>query len=367
MKKTLFAIITFLASAAFTLSLVYLWLPRRQYSAPRAKSWQAYPFTNGEINFPEDEGLHQESNLESWSANFKLKTDISWYSGFLTLFKLGKQANGLLLLSLTDIDSGANVQKFAEGEITYDPENFQLEFRGKDSQDQIKLTGNWLGPLTYQLACNSPLATFELMLNNQKPPLTVNRNKFVPLFIKEMAINAHYYAFSRQEASGSLSIGGQSHLIHTVTGTSWLDHQWLNLSDQELANFNFVSSPNEWFWLQFDNHTEAVFGQTFNQDGSVADKYFSFVDETGNQFETAEFNLEPLAQWTAPSGKRVTVAYKLTVAEPDLKIILQPTVENQLFSSPRGEFWQGAIAGTGSLQGTDHSLNFGVARIIGNH
>ena len=160
---------------------------------------------------------------------------------------------------------------------------------------------------------------------------------------------SHYYSLTRLETSGQLKVGSAS---HTVTGWSWIDHEF---STSQLQ-------PNQvgWDWisLQMEDGTEWMLYQ-LRLAGGGRDPYSSgsFVGADGRvtHLSAEDFQMEPLTEWPSPhSGTRYPIRWRVRVPRLGLDAEIIAAMPNQelLAKETAGViYWEGSITASGQRNG----------------
>jgi len=169
---------------------------------------------------------------------------------------------------------------------------------------------------------------------------------------------SYYYSLVGLESSGTVSSGGRP---HTVTGRSWMDHEF------GTSALTAGAVGWDWFSVQFDNGAFLMLYEIRLSDGGVNPNIKgTLVWPDGAQQTVTEddFVLTPTATWTSqrtgityPSGWTVTLpalAIDLTVA---------PLIANQEMNVSF-VYWEGAIEVRG-VMGGEQVVGRGYAELTG--
>ena len=219
----------------------------------------SYPYTNGNLTFPKDEGRHSPSEwpltLAEWHAHYAHLTaeDGSRYLLFTT-FVTYDPVEGIIggkfphsIMTLVDVKNAktyhhrdmGRLKNFAAGHAdvqTADGDYFR--WKGEDKPFEYDFHVAWRDQ-----AVDISVTTALKMI---KPPLAVNGTGFIKL----PKGDSGYYAQTRLETKGELAIGG---VTKKVSGIQWIDRQWLGMSFA--ANLNYYY---DWWALQLNNNEEAI-------------------------------------------------------------------------------------------------------------
>ena len=163
---------------------------------------------------------------------------------------------------------------------------------------------------------------------------------------------SHYVSLTRLNVSGELYVDGAK---HTVTGVSWMDHEWFT---NQLAK-----DQVGWDWLsvQLDNQTELMLFRLRRRDGSV-DPYSAgtYIDVQGHarHLMRNEFSLTPQGYWkSARTGASYPVRWQIRV--PSLGISLDAAAAVDAQELAAGDqtgpaYWEGSVNYTGSASGAGY-------------
>lgn len=220
----------------------------------------AYPHRVGQLAFPEDEGKHSPvawpMTLIEWYAHYAHLTaeDGSRYFLFVT-FVTFDPIEGLLggkfphvISTLIDVDHAktyhhrdmARLKQFAAGYAdAQSAKGDYFKWKGADKPFQYDL----------YVAQRDAKVDFSvnLALKMVKPPLAVNGSGYIKL----PKGDSGYYSQTRLQSAGRLTLNG---VTKTVSGTQWIDRQWLGASFAGTV----LRYSYDWWALQLDNQEEAI-------------------------------------------------------------------------------------------------------------
>ncbi len=177
----------------------------------------------------------------------------------------------------------------------------------------------------------------DITLQSEKPPVA-HAGKGVISF--GPAGDSYYYSRTRLATSGTLVDHGRS---LTVTGLSWMDHQW--------GDFISAGGGWDWFSLQFDDDSELMLFILRDASGKPATSYGTEVqpDGTAKLLDPSSFTTAALSSWTSPrSGIKYPSGW--TVRTGDVALTLTPTVKDQELRTTASTgviYWEGDV----SIQG----------------
>lgn len=220
----------------------------------------AYPYRVGQLAFPEDEGKHSPGawpmTLIEWYAHYAHLTaeDGSRYFLFMT-FVTFDPIEALLggkfphvISTLVDVDRAqtyhhrdlARLTRFAAGHAdAQSAKGDYFKWKGADQPFQYDLhVAQRDAKVDYSL---------DLELKMVKPPLVLNGSGYIKL----PKGDSGYYSQTRLKSTGRLTLNG---VTKTVSGTQWIDRQWLGVSFAgSVAQYSY-----DWWALQLDNQEEAI-------------------------------------------------------------------------------------------------------------
>jgi predicted secreted hydrolase len=307
---------------------------RTDFVAAGARTAFSYPYTNGSIVFPKDEGLHSPSEwpitLAEWHAHYAhLKADDGsrylLFTTFVTYDPIESIIGGKFphsIMTLIDVNNAKTyhhqdmrrLKSFAAGHADVETTHGDyFRWKGESKPFEYDFHVGWQDE-----SANISVTTELKML---KPPLAVNGTGFIKL----PKGDSGYYSQTRVATKGELTLNG---VTKKVSGIQWIDRQWLGISFA--ANLNYYY---DWWALQLDNNEEAILFRIKDFDtNAVAMSVLEINHADGKREHVDNFVLSDLAsgwQLSAPS------------AGWELKII--PACKNQ-------EVWQSCDV-TGATHG----------------
>ncbi|OGV83553.1 MAG: hypothetical protein A3K19_19815 [Lentisphaerae bacterium RIFOXYB12_FULL_65_16] len=219
----------------------------------------AYPYTEGRLSFPKDEGLHLPSEdpftVMEWFAHYAHLTAADGhryflFTTFVTYDPIEKELGGRfphLIATLVDVTNRKTyhyrdlqpLAKFASGHAeaeTVGGDHFRWRGADRPFQYEFGVTVRE-GDTTLAVA---------LDLEMVKPPLVVNGTGY----ICEPKGVSGYYSQTRCRATGSITVNG---VKQDVQGVQWIDRQWLGASFSQNMGYSY-----DWWALQLANNEEAI-------------------------------------------------------------------------------------------------------------
>jgi predicted secreted hydrolase len=169
----------------------------------------------------------------------------------------------------------------------------------------------------------------DLRLISQKPALLENKTGYVNFFDRP----TFYYSLTDMTTKGKIIVNGE---MIEVTGKSWMDHQWSNVSDVTKDHWN-------WFSIQLENGLEMVcyeYGHN-RQSAYLA----TIIHPDGRQETFNDLVIKPLdRQWTSPSTKAVyDLAWEIEIPERQIKLCVESKVKNHEMNFLSINYWESPI------------------------
>ncbi len=150
---------------------------------------------------------------------------------------------------------------------------------------------------------------------------------------------SHYYSYSRLHSQGALVYAGKT---FTVTGTSWMDH--------EFGTNQLLSEETGWDWmsLQLDDGRELMIYIFRRPDNTVEPQSSgSLIERDGRVRPLAlnQFRVTATGRWRSPATHATYPSgWRVQVPSASLDLNVTPVLVNQelvLRSSP--SYWEGAV------------------------
>ncbi len=157
--------------------------------------------------------------------------------------------------------------------------------------------------------------------------------------------DTYYYSRTRLESAGFIEgPGGQ----RPVSGTSWMDHQWGDLSGRGVG----------WDWLGLHLDTGADFMAAVVWDPETRERFAAYGTYIGPDGEVAHLNgrdisLAPTGSWTSPeTGISYPMSWTLEVPALDLRLEVVPVLQQSEFAISgfiTAAYWEGAVTALGTM------------------
>jgi predicted secreted hydrolase len=155
-----------------------------------------------------------------------------------------------------------------------------------------------------------------------------------------------YYSFTRMATDGTLTIDGDA---HTVSGSSWMDHEWsTSFLDENAVGW-------EWLALQLNDGSELLVWQINNKDGAArAIRSATLVESDGQVTQIANdaITFTPTGSWTSPDSKNVyRNKWRIEIPSQQLTLDIGARFDNQE-AKLSTVYYEGAVAGSGKRANT---------------
>jgi predicted secreted hydrolase len=154
----------------------------------------------------------------------------------------------------------------------------------------------------------------------------------------------YYYSLTDLATTGTLTLHGAA---YTVTGISWLDHQWGNWSWSAIQGWT-------WMALQLGNGVQLSVYDFHSASGRL--KAASVLLSNGKQRTSYDATIKSTGTWLSPHTKGVYPSGWI-VRIPSLHAVLhvRPTVLDQeliFLQDPAGSYWEGSGHVNGTWKGS---------------
>jgi len=314
------------------------------------------------LEFPKDHGPHPGYRTEWWYYTGNLQAESGEKFGFqLTFFRRQISPPGDRLNWPQPTSAWRTQQVYlAHSAITNitGKQHLQAELvsrqaLGMAGANQIEDTTtlflkNWsahIGPDEHLLRVDSDGFSYELTLTPQKSPVL---HGIAGYSLKGSAAGraSCYYSFTRLNAAGKLSIGGN---MVAVKGSAWMDHEYSTaLLEPGLQGW-------DWFSLQLSDQTEVMAFVLRKEKGGIGPASSATVIDNGGQnhhITNHEFLVTVRSTWKSPHSKAVYPAgWRLQVFPSQLDLTIMPNLadqEMQTSGSTGRIYWEGSV----SIEGT---------------
>ncbi|MEB3197400.1 MAG: lipocalin-like domain-containing protein [Candidatus Sericytochromatia bacterium] len=294
-----------------------------------------------QIRFPRDEGDHASALTEWWYLNGHLETKglgpLKRQFGYeFTLFKVGP------LLHWAHVAvSDLTLRRFH-----YVRQWIPARQALGSSEGLAQAYGphrlRSLSDQRYALSSAFAEAGFDLQLTARKAPLLIGGNGKIDM---PEGKDSWYYSQTRFNAQGTLTVGGTP---QTVTGISWLDHQWGPFFVSGFAD------RWDWFSLQFDDGSDYNLFAFRDKQGNPGARHVNRSAVDGRGSVGSRYTMERLAWWQSPrTGLHYTTDWRITLPDTDETVELSARIKNQevarllpFMQDPLPHYWEGAMSAT---------------------
>ncbi len=347
------------------IGLVVVWLSSSVSLALAASSASTpfQPATAGyQYTFPRDHGSHPTYRTEWWYYTGHLHTKDGRAFGFeLTFFRRGIPPEDVTTLpskwSVKDLYLAHFAVTDISGKRFHFSEKLSREGLGKAGADESKLQvwiDDWRAEAaTDERGAHTVIArddTHALSLRLQPAKLLVTHGAAgISRKGKDVGQASHYYSFTRLEAGGTLTIGGES---FDVTGLGWMDHEFGS------GDLGPDQVGWDWFSIQLEDNTDLMLYRMRLKDGSsdlASSGTVVSPDGRSRHLDVTDFQIESHGTWTSTESKATYPnRWRLTFPSLDVTLDVAPLLADQELRTSRSSrvsYWEGAVAVTGTKQG----------------
>ncbi|OGZ06082.1 MAG: hypothetical protein A2845_01555 [Candidatus Lloydbacteria bacterium RIFCSPHIGHO2_01_FULL_49_22] len=315
------------------------------------------------IKFPEDESIH-DYIVEWWYFNGHLKdADGNEYPFMDCLFKVDMKKVKRPFLSRLRIKT-AYFSHFSLSDLTNKSFNQRiapLSLVSDDSFSKPLLYISYINPTVKNSYTNCVIEKIgesvyhlknediDLQLTSVKEPLLEGGNGFLDFHSR----TTYYYSLTNLRTVGKIKVNDK---WITVTGKSWMDHQW--------ADASYSVNRWDWFSVQFDDDTEMVC--CVYDDGKVKTFFADISYPDGTEGHYTEIEIIPLDKhWTSPKSKAVyPVSWSITIPEKNIEVNLTAVIEGQEMLFGSINYWEGPLKVEGSF-GDKRVIGVGFMELVG--
>ena len=337
------------------------------YMHANASEPTGYLFVTGPCNleFPKDHGPHPGYRTEWWYYTGNLQVASGEKYGFQLTFFRSQISPPNDRHKWPQPASAWRTQQvyLAHSAISIisEKQHLQAELSARGAlnmagADQIKDTTtiflkNWsaqIGSDQHRLKVHSDGFSYELVLTPEKPPVL---HGIAGYSLKGSTAEraSCYYSFTRLNAAGKLSIGGNR---VAVKGSAWMDHEYSTaLLEPELQGW-------DWFSLQLSDQTEVMAFVLRKEKGGIGPASSATV--IGNRgrkrhISKDEFLVTVRNTWKSPHSKAVYPAgWRLQIFPSHLDLNIKPNLadqEMQASGSTGVIYWEGSVTIEGTRAG----------------
>ena len=212
---------------------------------------------------------------------------------------------------------------------------------------QVRISGE-----THRINAQGDGFGFDLVLASQKPPVSHGNAGYS---LKGSAAHqaSCYYSLTRLATEGILQIGNTQ---YTVTGTSWMDHEF------STAPLDSGISGWDWFSLQLDNRTELMLYLLRLEGGGLhSASSGTLVEPSGDKHHLTvkQFVVGVAAQWQSPhTGGRYPSKWTVSIPARSIDLKVRSNLADQEMRTPDSTgvtYWEGSVSVAGTVSGASVS------------
>jgi len=259
--------------------------------------------------------------------------------GVLPLSKLRKEPFLVLHFALTDKNQG-KFNYIQESGLT-EPQIIRY------SELKLGLKHSFLEfQKEFKLSTSNKIAKLHLNLKPQTKIIKHFSAGFAEMFPEH---RTYYLTYPRLESKGELKLGNKK---FWVTGTSWFDHQKMNL------RHNSPLKGWDWFSIVLGDKTELMFFVLRNKKG-LTKKHLggTYIDQKGKviNLKPGDAEIKTTAAWRSPHTNILYPSgWKMKIKKLGMEVSIIPEVKDQELHD-RGltpiAYWEGACKVEGSKKG----------------
>jgi predicted secreted hydrolase len=160
---------------------------------------------------------------------------------------------------------------------------------------------------------------------------------------------SYYYSFTRLGTFGRIRIGERE---FTVTGSSWMDHEWsTSLLDENAEGW-------DWLALQLDDGRDLLVAQVRHKSRRPEDAFLALAalvepDGAPRQLQRDAVTFEPLEFWESADTKaRYPIRWRVAALDAKLELDVRARFADQE-AQLATVYYEGAVSAAGSLDGRD--------------
>jgi len=298
------------------------------------------------IKFPQDESAH-DTIIEWWYFNGNLKDKKGNKYAFMDcLFKVDVNRVKIPFLKVpfkTACFSHSLLSDIKENKFY--PEVNPLSIVSTDSfskpllfinytQPSLKGYTNYVIESIKKFEYHIKTKEIDLMLTSMKRPLLVGGKGFIDL----KPDKTYYYSLTNLKTKGRIKIKNK---WIEVTGKSWMDHQWADVS----------YSKNKWTWfsIQLQNNMEIV---CFEYGDGKNKTYLASISYPNNkQKHFSEVEFKPLGKkWKSKkTGTIYPLSWEIKIPKERVILEVESLINNQEVNFGTINYWEGALNVQGKI------------------
>lgn len=194
-----------------------------------------------------------------------------------------------------------------------------------------------------QLKASTPDYAIDLIAEVIKP-ITLQGDRGLSAKSPEPGNASYYYSITRMPTTGTMTVRGRQ---YTVTGNSWMDHEFSTSVLSEDA------TGWDWFSIQLDDGRDIMLYQIRKRDGTIevtSDGNIIQADGSTYHLTKDEYTITPRGSWQSPrTGTIYPSGWDLVIRAPsgEIRMTVEPMLQDQELNSVTA-YWEGAsrVAGT---------------------
>jgi predicted secreted hydrolase len=312
-------------------------------AVPVASAQTSSPGSAPLVHLPADGAAHPKTHNEWWYVVGHMRSGSHTFGYEVTIFKfLDVRPPGFssaVSVYRTDIAiSDETGKKFHQKVTYYFPQSASLSTSSLNARvGSASLVAS--GPKDLTLHAAFAKFSIALHLHSARPPMYVGGRGYINFGTQF----TYYYSLTDLASSGTITVNGRT---FTVTGISWLDHQW--------GDWSWAGAKG-WTWmaLQLSNGIQLslfdvrAFGTPI--------QFASVLNKSGKTLSVPGVTITSSGSWHSPHTG-ATYPSGWTVHIPALKATfhISPTLKDQELiaqNQPQGSYWEGSGRVTGRYGG----------------
>lgn len=295
------------------------------------------------VHLPADQAAHPKSHNEWWYVVGHMRSGARTFGYEVTIFKfLDVRPPGFsstVSVYRTDIaitdESG---KRFHQRVTYYFPQSARLSNSTLDAR-----VGNASliapGPSDMKLHATAGKMAINLRLHSTRPPMYVGGRGYINIGTQF----TYYYSLTNLASSGKMTLNGRA---YTVTGISWLDHQW--------GDWSWTGAKG-WTWmaLQLGNGIQLSLFDV--RTSGVPITFASVLNRSGKTVTVPGVTIKATGSWHSPhTGANYPSGWDVRIPSLKATFRITPTVKDQELiapNQPEGSYWEGSGRVTGQYAG----------------
>lgn len=299
------------------------------------------------LRLPDDDYKH-EAIVEWWYFNGFLKVGRKNYAFMNCLFKIDPVKANIPIISKLMGSFGLREGYFAHS-ILYDLSMAEkktviipITFISKNSFEGKRLSVSYIRPmvggfgvhLIERLGENLRIKNdfVDLLMNSRRDAIIQGKNGWVSL---PGVGGTWYYSYSDLRVEGEL-------LGKKCEGTSWMDHQWADVSYSPALGW-------DWFSIKLDHGTDIICYKFIFRDNAV---HRAYISEPDGETREIPFEYVALEQWeSSVTGAVYDIAWLLSFPTENLKLRVSSFMRDQELLFGAINYWEGPVKVFGNWNG----------------